>query len=193
MPRGSRRGSKTGIYHCITRGINKKQIFHRPADFEAYFGLIREYKRDLSIEIYHYCLMSNHTHFLIKSPSIENLGRFVHFIQRRYAYYYCKTYHWTGQVFQSRYKSIPVESEQYLLECGRYIERNPVRACLVESVDKYPHHSYSYYAEMKGSDLLTTSPAYLALSDEPGIRREEYKKYVNSARLHESLVDKILV
>ena len=138
MPRKPRQQSPTDVYHVINRGVNKKDLFHGPKDFLCYLGLVNEYKERLDIRIYHYCLMTNHAHMLVKSKDVGSLSQFMHFIQRRFAYYYCKTYQWTGQVFQRSFRSFPIDKESYFLECGRYIEKNPVRAAMVKSTEDYP-------------------------------------------------------
>jgi len=125
MSRKRRQESSTNTYHWICRGIHKKEIFHRPEDFKFFKSLLIEYKNLFDIHIYHYCLMTNHAHLLICSPAVQNMAKFSQLVQRRYAYYYCGSYRWIGNVFQRGYRSIPIDKDTYLLECGRYIERNP--------------------------------------------------------------------
>lgn len=169
MPRKNRQPSQSGYYHFINRGVNKKKIFHRPEDFTFYKLLLGEYKLEFDIKIIHYCLMSNHTHLVVYSPDVTLLGRLAHFLQRRYAYYYCKTYKWQEQVFRNRYLSLPIEKDSYLMECGRYIERNPLEANLVSDLKDYEHSSYHYYALGREDRLVTESPFY----EDLGRTREE--------------------
>lgn len=166
MPRKKREESPTGVYHWIIRGMNKKHLFHKPADYRRLRELIVEYQKVFFAAIYHYCFMTNHVHMLIHSEGIESLSRFSHFVQRRYAYYYCEQYKWTGSVFQRGYRSFSIDRDEYLLECGRYIERNPIKAKLVENPEEYAHSSFRYYGRGEGDDLVTPSPAYLGLSDD---------------------------
>src|SRR3989339_1345623 len=133
MPRKKREESPTGVYHWIVRGMNKRKIFHHGEDIVQFFSLMKEYQKENGILIYHYCLMTNHVHMLVWAGKMELLSRFSHYVQRRYAYYYCKKYKWTGSVFQRGYKSFVIDRDEYLLECGRYIERNPVRAKMVKA------------------------------------------------------------
>jgi putative transposase len=78
MPRKPRSQSATGTYHFIARGVNKKDLFHKKNDYDYYLALIAEYKVSLKIEIYHYCLMTNHTHFLLKTDELNSLSSFGH-------------------------------------------------------------------------------------------------------------------
>ena len=114
-------------------------------------------------------------------------------VQRRYAYYYCKMHKWRGQLFQRMYKSLPVEEDGYLLECGRYIERNPIRANLVKKPEEYLYSSYSFYAVGRESDLLTPSPGFLGMAEDEYRRRELYRDYVSEGRIYESLIDEALL
>ena len=92
MPRKKREESPTGVYHWIARGMNKKDLFHRQGDYERFRELILEYKTAFSIAIYHYCFMTNHVHLLVQSEDLQSLSLFSHYVQRRYAYYYCGKY-----------------------------------------------------------------------------------------------------
>ncbi len=175
MPRKSRQHSASGYHHFINRGVNKKRVFHRPEDFEFYKGLLREYKDRFGVRILHYCLMSNHTHLIVGCDDLPSLGKFAHFIQRRYAYYYCKTYHWSEQVFRSRYMSLPIESDSYLLECGRYIERNPFDAELVADPKDYSYSSFGFYAYGTPDELITETPLYDTLGQNLQERRLVYR------------------
>ena len=183
MARKRRIESPTGIYHWITRGINKKAVFHTPEDFQFFKQLVLEYKR--GIDIHHYCLMTNHVHMLLRADTTAVLGSFSQAVLRKYAYYYCRVYRWPGSVFQKGYKSISVDKESYLLECGRYIERNPLKAFLVQRIEDYPHTSFAHYKNAQDDPLLTPSPGFIALDPVDAIRRKIYAKYVEETRLQE--------
>ena len=137
--------------------------------------------------------MTNHVHALLKAPDTSSLSLFSHFVQRRYAYYYSKKHKWSGAVFQRMYKGLHVDKEAYLLECGRYIERNPLRAGMVKRLEDYPYSSFHYYAYGQSDDLLEPSPAFLALSEDPQIRRGIYRQYVKETRVQEEMFRKGLL
>ena len=187
MPRKRRLQSPTGVYHWITRGINKKELFHHSKDYDYFKGLLAEYKQSYDILIYHYCLMRNHVHMLIYSPSVEATARFSQYVHRRYAYYYCAKYHWSGSIFQRGYRSLVVDKEAYLLECGRYIEANPVKARLLEDPGQYPYSSYKYYSQGQTDILIDTSPAYLALSDSEESRMAVYTEFVTQPNMMDEM------
>lgn len=73
--------------------------------------------------------MTNRYHLLVESKEADSLPRFMHWVQLGYARYYKKKFETTGHVFEERYRSPRIAKESYYLQCGRYIERNPVKAC----------------------------------------------------------------
>ena len=189
MPRKKRQTSPTGTYHWICRGIHKKEIFHRPSDYDFFKKLLKEYTLLHKIQIYHYCLMSNHIHLLIFSPTMEGMAKFSQMVQRRYAYHYCGIYHWVGNVFQRGYRSISVDRDAHLLECGRYVERNPLKAALAEHPASYKYSSFRYYGCGEFDPLLTPSPAYLGLADADEARMATYSEYVSEFRIQEEMAN----
>ena len=66
MARLAREKSESGIYHVIARGINRQNIFHDKEDECEYLNRLTQYIKECSIELYAYCLMSNHVHPLLK-------------------------------------------------------------------------------------------------------------------------------
>ena len=93
-------------------------------------------------------------------------GRYVRVINRIHAR--------TGTLWEARFRSGLVDSENYLLVCQRYIELNPVRAGLVDDPSAYPWSSHTYYAADRPSRLITEHPVYLRLGLTAGERRIAY-------------------
>mgnify|MGYP001558251488 FL=1 len=129
------------IYHLITRGNNRMKVFHTDEDFRFYLELIAKYKALHPVLLYHYCLMSNHIHLLGKVIQAGNLKKFMQGLNQSYSNYYKRVYKHSGHLWQGRYKSFLIQKDSYLLECGRYIERNPLRAKMVEDPKDWPWSS----------------------------------------------------
>ncbi len=189
MPRKNRIASETGVYHFINRGVNKKRLFHQREDYRTYLALMDEHAKDLGIRIYHYCLMTNHTHLLLRTLDVESLSRFGHYLQRRYAYYYSRTHDWPEQVFRKRFIALPIQKDSYLLECGRYIERNPIRAKIVEDPTDFVYSSYGYYGLGYENGLVTPNPLYEDMGFSKNERILAYRDYVRADRPYEEIVD----
>ena len=145
------------------------------------------------VKIHHYCLMTNHTHLLVWAETLKALSRFMHGIQRSYHHYYRKNYTWFGHLFQGRFRSLPIESEAYLLDCGRYIERNPVRAKMVEDPKDWMYSSYRVYANGWKDELVSLSVAYLGLANNDRDRQTLYRNHVEATRPYEEILDKELI
>ncbi|HOW87346.1 MAG TPA: transposase [Candidatus Omnitrophota bacterium] len=193
MGRKPRRESESGYYHVIIRGNNKHWLFREDEDFKKFEELWEKYLKRYGVLLFHYCLMSNRVHMLVQSEPASSLGRMMHGIQRSYHHYYRRKYTFFGHLFQGRYRSLPIEQESYLLECGRYIERNPVRAGLIGDPSEWRYSSYQMYVEGKEKPFVRCDPAYLGLASTDENRRKIYREYTEQTRAYEELVEKQLV
>ncbi len=144
MPRSARKKSSTGIYHIVLRGINKQPIFIDDEDNRVFLMKLLAYKKNGAYEIYAYCLMNNHIHLLMKEGN-ESLGTAFRRIGASYVYWYNWKYDRIGHLFQDRYRSETVETDDYFLTVMRYIHQNPVKAGMVDEVQTYPWSSYREY------------------------------------------------
>jgi putative transposase len=176
MPRVARIYTDDGIFHVLTRGNNKQWIFHDKEDFSKYKGIIKEVKEEQPFKLCHYCLMSNHVHMLIETNEKTRLSKLMKRINLKYYHYYKKKYGYAGHFWQDRYKSLLVEGESYLLSCGIYIERNPLRAKMVKFLREYKLSSYRYYAYGVEDELVDRDQYYEELGKNDNIRQQRYKE-----------------
>lgn len=137
--------SKIGCYHVIQRGVAKQILFEDERDYRRYHERLRECVAVFSCEIVAYCLMSNHVHLLIRSSDAAELSRMMQKLGTGYAKYFNTKYDRSGHVFQGRFHSIPIQSEQQLLACVRYIHNNPVKAKYCKTHKDYEWSSYREY------------------------------------------------
>jgi len=175
MPRPPRFLLSKSYYHIITRGNNKNTIFKKEDDFLFYLDLIRRHKKEQPFDLYHYCLMPNHTHFLIKTRNASGFSVFMKKLNLSYCYYFKNKYGWTGHFWQGRYKSQAVGKDEYFLQCGKYIELNPVRAGIIKDPQEYPYSSYNYYVEGENNDIITEDFFYPDLGHNKKERQRKYK------------------
>ncbi len=191
MPRDARRLVDGGNYHIITRGIDCRTLFGDGLDNQCFLDIIRANLIKFEVSIFHYCLMVNHVHLLIKAIKAADLPKFMQVVLQGYAYYFRKKYFSVGFIFQNRYKSRLINNDAYLLECGRYIERNPLRANIVSGLSEYCWSSYLLYAKGEQNDIVKSlNPVYLDLASTNDKRREVYINYVSQGRLYEDILDK---
>ena len=140
MARARRKKSGTDVYHIVSRGNNQKHILEEDNDKKYFYGLMKEKAGQFQVEIYAYCIMSNHFHLMVKSD-FKMLSAFMRELNSNYAVYYNCKYGESGHVFQGRFYSSCIEKESYMVSCIRYIHNNPVRAYLVSDILSYPYSS----------------------------------------------------
>ena len=127
MARKTRKKSESQIYHVILRGNNRQKIFYNDDDRIFMLNRIKKYLEQTEIELYAYCLMDNHVHLLIGKAN-PNLSKFVQKLATSYAMYFNRKYDRSGHLFQGRFKSEPVESDEYFKTVFSYILQNPCKA-----------------------------------------------------------------
>lgn len=147
MPRQAREKSSSKIYHLMLRGINRQNIFEDDEDRLRFIETIAYYKTISNYELYGYCLMDNHIHLLVREID-ESISKAVKRISSSYVYWYNQKYDRLGHLFQERFKSEAVETDEHFLMILRYIHQNPVKAGITKDMGKYLWSSYREYVEM---------------------------------------------
>lgn len=193
MPRRARVLIDGGYYHILTRGNDRRKLFRYKSDYRYFINILKKYLAKSNLNILNYCIMPNHIHLLIRAEIAQELPKFMQGVLQVYADCFRKKYNSTGFVFQNRYKSLLIEKDSYLFEYGRYIERNPLRAGIVQNLSDYEFSSYAFYAEGIKDKLITVmNPLYLELAQNEIERRQLYKKHVLTERPYEVIVDQAL-
>ncbi len=193
MPRKPRLLLDNGYYHLIARGNNRQFIFVEASAFLRFKELLLESKSKFSWKLLHYCLMSNHIHLLGQIHLGAELPRLMQFLLFEYSRWHKKQNHYSGHLWEGRYKSPLISKESYLLECGRYIERNPVRAGVVKIAEEYPWSSYSYYASAQKDLLVDEDPYYAGLGKDDETRRRNYKEFVKCDGPYDAILEESLL
>lgn len=146
MGRPIRQQTPHCVYHVINRGNKRAAVFRDENDFLSMKMLILEAKKIFPIRLYHYVFMPNHFHLMIEPEEEEALSGFMQYISVKYAKR-CNTKHGTtGHIWQGRYRSLLIEKDAYFMQCGKYIELNPVRGNLARNPQDYPWSSYRFHA-----------------------------------------------
>lgn len=178
MPRPARILLSQSYYHVMTRGNNLNQVFRQETDFDKYLETINKLKEECAFDLFRYCLMPNHTHFLIRTENAKDFSTFMKRMNLIYFYYFKKKYGWIGHFWQDRFKTQPVGKDRYFIQCGKYIELNPVRAGLVRKPEQYKYSSYRYYSQGIRNDLLTEDIFFNDLGKTNKERRQNYSELV---------------
>ena len=176
MARKPRIEVEGGLYHLITRGVDRRDIFHSPEDHKKFLSLLAVQKEKLPFFLYAYCLMTNHVHLLIERMT-DDVGRIMHRVLTGYTQYYNRKYRRSGHLLQGRHKAILCQSDMYLAELVRYIHLNPVRAKMVRKVENYPYSSHRAYMGLEPAGPVDIDPLLRRFGPKKAVARERYAKH----------------
>jgi len=136
------------FYHITSRGNEQKNIFKSNFDRDKFLEYFESAAFRYDAIIHGYCLMDNHYHVLLETPS-GNLSQIMRHINGAYTTYFNVKRKRSGHLFQGRYKAILVDIDEYAKELSRYIHLNPVRANISDTPGDYDWSSYPYYIGKK--------------------------------------------
>jgi putative transposase len=162
--------------HIIQRGNNRQVCFNSREDLSAYAYWLKEFAAKYHVEIHAWVFMTNHVHLLVTPRSPSAVSNLMQSLGRQYVQYFNKIYQRSGTLWEGRFKSCIVQTSDYLLQCYRYIELNPVRAGIVTNPSEYTWSSYRANAFGKASLLITPHNEYLQLGITPEERQMHYRE-----------------
>ncbi len=158
------------FYHVYNRGVEKRNIFIQPRNFERFLQTMCYYQfegpklkfsrltkdnfasfnPDLNrkiVEIICYCLMPNHFHFLLKQLKENGISKFISQISNSYTKYFNTKHDRVGALLQGAFQAVLISSDEQLIHLSRYIHLNPVVSLMVKDAGKYEWSSYKEYSE----------------------------------------------
>jgi putative transposase len=154
-------------------------VFVTDRDRTSYLDTLQEFRIELGIKVYGYCLMTNHVHLIIDPGNdADNLSLLMKRLAGPHTRRINRLEHRTGTSWEGRFKCSPIESDHYLLACTRYVDLNPVRARMVAAPENYPWSSYRARIGLSECDWLDADPCYLALAQTEERRRQRYREFV---------------
>lgn len=179
MPRSARIILPHTPHHIVQRGHNRQTVFLSADDYNYYRENLIEFKHEFDCKIYAYCLMTNHVHLVVdpgKKP--ESLSLLMKRVAGRQTRYVNKLEKRTGSLWEGRFKSSIISSKEYLPACCRYIELNPLRACMVNDPVAYQWSSYAAKVIGRRDSVVDFHPSYMSLGDSGQERQKTYAEYV---------------
>jgi len=148
------RSTIVGYPHQVTqRGNYEQTVFEEDADFSRYLALLREYVARFSLEIWAFCLMPNHVHFICVPKAEGALSHGFNTLHMRYAQYFHGKKGVTGHLWKGRFLSCMLD-DRSVFEEVRHIENNPVRAGFVERAEDYPWSSARHHVSREEDPLI---------------------------------------
>ena len=136
MPRVARTVAKGYPHHVTQRGNYRQAIFESDEDFIQYLKWLKAYSRKYGLDIWAYCLMDNHVHFICVPKHEETLARIFNMLHMRYAQYINRRRNASGHLWQGRFYSTILD-EAHVYAAVRYVENNPVRKGMVKKAEDY--------------------------------------------------------
>ncbi len=165
------------------RGNARRTVFRKDGDCAAFVQLLREAGQRVNVRLLAFCLMPNHFHLALWPRRDGDLSAYMMWLPTAHVRCYHQHYHSSGHVWQGRFRSFPIQEDDHLLRVLRYIERNPVRAGLVQRAQEWRWSS----AAAERDDLPVLDPG-------PVPRPPDWLSHVNEpqteaevARLRECL------
>ena len=176
MPRTARAVVPGGIYHVLNRGNGRRDLFHKPADFDAFLRVLAEGLGRCPVGLLAYCLMTNHWHLVVRvGEDAAALARLMAWVGVTHVRRHHEHYHTRGggHLYQGRFKSFPVQDDGHFLTVCRYVEANALRAGLAARAEDWP------YTSLRWSAGLASAPAAVPLTAWPLDRPADWLATVN--------------
>jgi putative transposase len=129
------------VYHVLSRGNARQDIFRDNRDRKRFLERLSRAVSHYHFIVHAYCLMGNHYHLVVETPE-GNLSMAIRQVNGPYAQYFNSRHRTVGHLFQGRFKAALVEKEEYLLELCRYVVLNPVRAGVADLPSEWEWSSY---------------------------------------------------
>lgn len=172
MPRTRRAIVAGHCYHVLNRANHRARIFHEPSDYRGFHALARKAKSRTTLRVLAWCLMPNHFHFVVWPAADDDLSRFTHWLMTTHVRRHHLRHGTDGRVWQGRFKAFPIETDGHLLTVMRYVERNPLRAGLVEAAEDWrwsslPARLGRTRETMLDQGPLATPTDWLAMVNQP--------------------------
>jgi putative transposase len=158
MPRTARAIVPGHCYHLLNRANKRAQIFHTDEDYSQFLALLARAQERLELPVLALCLMPNHVHMVVQPRSATDLARWTHWVFTTHVRWYHAKYDSTGRVWQGRFKAFPSQDDHHLLTVMRYVERNALRANLVERAEDWRWGSLHWRSAKPPPMKLAESP-----------------------------------
>src|SRR5262245_48304456 len=158
MPRPLRCIVADYCYHVLNRANRRAEVFHEPADYRAFIGLMAKAQRHEELPILAACLMPNHFHLVVRPARAESISRWIHWLCTTHVNHHHAKYGTSGRVWQGPYKACLVQSDQSLLTVMRYVERNALTARMVSRAEDWAWGSLRWRNGMSSALELTAAP-----------------------------------
>jgi len=169
-------------YHVMNRSSGHLVLFEDVGDYEAFERVLGQVRTREGMRVCAYTLMPNHFHLVVWPAEDGQLSRFMQWLTMTHTQRWHAHRHDAGRghLYQSRFKSFPIQRDAHFLSVCRYVERNPAAAGLVERAEDWPWGSLA-------CRVGKLQKAAALLDEWPVERPRAWKRLVNTAPGDEEL------
>jgi putative transposase len=155
--------SYEGALHHVTLRCNNREFLFSESSFALFHDRLQEARERFQLELYNYCLMTNHLHLVFKVPTADTLSKAMHWIANTFSRRFNKGAGRHGHLWEGRFRSTIVEAASYFFRCMAYVDLNPVRAVMVATPLE---HRWCGHKALRDEDAqdLDFHPLYLVLT-----------------------------
>lgn len=181
MSRGPRIVHPGFPHHLVLRGNNRRRLFSYPRDYAQLIYLLGRALAADHCVLHALVIMINHIHLIVTPPTGPALATFVKRFAQRYAQDRNRRRAGSGRLFEQRFFSRPILTDEELAVVTAYVDLNPVRAGIVSHPSEYEWSTYGLHAKTATaipSGIWTPSPWFLSLGRDPEMRASRYRDFV---------------
>lgn len=168
------------VYHALNRGNNRGAVFADAGDFQAFLDALAKTKERYPFRRFADCLMSNHFHLVLAPDAGQSISRIVQSLTVAHTWHYHKRHGTSGHVWQGRFKSPVIETDEHLLTVLRYVEGNPLRAGMVSDWASYVWSSYLVHGLGRRFGLIDEAPVWERLGKTEAARQSRWREWVHT-------------
>jgi putative transposase len=161
MPRTARSIVANYCYHILNRGNQRARVFHEPADYDQFLALIHLAQERVHVPLLAACLMPNHFHLVLQPRADDDVSRWARWLFTTHVRWHHAKYGTNGRIWQGRFKAFLCQADNHLLTVMRYVERNALRANLVERAEDWRWGSLAWRRAAMPAVAVSDSPVSL--------------------------------
>jgi len=127
------------IAHAVNRAVDRRLIFHKRGDYQAFVDLLEEGRRKTLVDVLGYCVMPNHWHLVLRASVDDGISQYMKWLTATHVLRY-RTYHETlglGHLYQGRFRTNVIEHDAEFLTVLCYVEANAAKAGLVKQAEDW--------------------------------------------------------
>ncbi|MFH1202248.1 MAG: transposase [Candidatus Omnitrophota bacterium] len=162
-------------HHIVQRGNRRQDVFFEDEDREIYLRLLKEQIQKYEVQVWAYCLMSNHVHLIVVPANKDSLAKAIGETHKRYTRMINFREGWRGYLWEGRFKSFLLD-EKYVYAAVRYVERNPARVKIVKRAEDYPWSSAKAHIKRLNGTVLSDFYLLDEIADWSDYLRQEDKE-----------------